>query len=751
MVRYLLQRKRRTDSRSLYLKDVRWIESADDAQVQSTVCYGYDQILARLTFQILDAEFYPTGHIIRSTYHDCAPVWLSPILHKIPALGAVTLQQMLSTLLSEMTSVVGSFLPLDRQSDCMSEDEEDGNSVVPTPVFNWANLERQLKEIMRTGYRPGYIHSESALSISIPVPTFFASVPPQSLLAWDKRLFAGNQYITLVLTDIHQPSPLLWSDDSIHGANMFRFKVGMTRNYKPDLRAERGEVHRDLQPFDLSAIMEDIMDTQFEKLLKLRIQHSVSWASAENMYWTRSTTSKPVSNPLHFLSKEDEIALLGLYGITADSCSSLKRDSKGNLNLPLIAFRYLLRRLILSASSKACDTCHRPCLARRVRSTCHMKSCLHRVYHEQKGRSLEYAILFNPEMVDFLVSMTYIAAEAGVLHPLPINIGLCIPPYSYGTHDTTDFDALTVPEMCAIVRKLISELPSVSEMQKYLNSLPYSDNTGVEDMDTSIPAASWMILRWSINACPVRIEEARQSCERIRGIGPEWRQLRITVGTPNAEVRFRSESEDVQKSDINAQKYPSLYAFHGSPLDSWLSIIHYGLWYKSVRHGRKYGDGVYLSKEATIAENYTRPDWEGSQWRNSAYRIEKCMALAEVVNSPAHFVYDYKTHGPKSKSNKKSLVARNVLVVDNTDWIMCRYLLVKSRPSATPLTASSTSPLSDLKRIPLELDPKHLPTINKVPIGIPNYSAALGHAVARLKAEYREDPYDALDSSILSG
>ena len=79
---------------------------------------------------------------------------------------------------------------------------------------------------------------------------------------------------------------------------MFRFKVGMTRNYKPDLRTERGEVHRDLQPFDLSAIMEDIMNTQFEKLLKLRIQHSVSWASAENMYWTRSTTSKPVSNPL---------------------------------------------------------------------------------------------------------------------------------------------------------------------------------------------------------------------------------------------------------------------------------------------------------------------------------------------------------------------------------------------------------------------------------------------------------------------
>lgn len=84
-------------------------------------------------------------------------------------------------------------------------------------------------------------------------------------------------------------------------------------------------------------------------------------------------------------------------------------------------------------------------------------------------------------MVDFLVSMTYIAAEAGVLHPLPINIGLCIPPYSYGTHDTTDFDALTVPEvthklrleshianmlqMCAIVRKLISELPSVSGYQ----------------------------------------------------------------------------------------------------------------------------------------------------------------------------------------------------------------------------------------------------------------------------------------------
>ena len=69
-----------------------------------------------------------------------------------------------------------------------------------------------------------------------------------------------------------------------------------------------------------------------------------------------------------------------------------------------------------------------------------------------------------------------------------------------------------------------------------------------------------------------------------------WRQFRFSVGAPDAEAKYKTALQEVQKVNANAQKYPSLYvrlhptiaviytdivmlqAFHGSPMKNWHSV-----------------------------------------------------------------------------------------------------------------------------------------------------------------------------------
>ncbi|KAI0742674.1 hypothetical protein C8Q80DRAFT_922082 [Daedaleopsis nitida] len=341
---------------------------------------------------------------------------------------------------------------------------------------------------------------------------------------------------------------------------------------------------------------------------------------------------------------------------------------------------------------------------------------------------LQQAICSRPETVDLLVSLTYIAAEAGVLDPSPTGIGLYV--RSRGTSgDLVHFDTLSLAEMCIVVRDLISTLPSVTEMKAYFERAPHDSCKALEYMNPSVSAAAWRVLRWSVMSCDVpRVEELCDPLDKVQNIGSGWKQFRICARTLEDvdEARFQCATAMARIVDHNTKVYPSLYAFHGSPLDSWHSILRHGLWYRKIRHGRKYGDGVYLSKEGTIAESYTNPPWGGSQWKNSGFNLTACMTLAEVVNQPSRFVYEYKTHCPKSKSNKKSAIARNVFVVDKTEWIRCRYLFVQSQ--ATSRSAVYTSNVYAPSAVPLEtrsrtgsirLDPLHLPTMSKIPIVLP--------------------------------
>jgi hypothetical protein len=97
----------------------------------------------------------------------------------------------------------------------------------------------------------------------------------------------------------------------------------------------------------------------------------------------------------------------------------------------------------------------------------------------------------------------------------------------------------------------------------------------------------------------------------------------VLASSPDEEQRFLALK----------QKHGSTYAFHGSPLENFHSIIHNGLKNASGTrlqlNGAAYGPGIYLSPSSATSGSYSR-------WYNTGYASgsQLCaMAIVEVINS----------------------------------------------------------------------------------------------------------------------
>lgn len=124
------------------------------------------------------------------------------------------------------------------------------------------------------------------------------------------------------------------------------------------------------------------------------------------------------------------------------------------------------------------------------------------------------------------------------------------------------------------------------------------------------------------------------------------------MGAPDAEAKFQAAVKVAQAKNVNAIRYPSIYAWHGSALRNWHSIIRNGLWFKDIANGRSYGDGVYFAKDAAISVG-SYAHGSGHTWLNSKINAQSCIALAEIVNLPGEYVS-----------------INPFLVVNKTEWIV---------------------------------------------------------------------------------
>uniref|UniRef100_A0A663N5P5 Poly [ADP-ribose] polymerase n=1 Tax=Athene cunicularia TaxID=194338 RepID=A0A663N5P5_ATHCN len=118
-------------------------------------------------------------------------------------------------------------------------------------------------------------------------------------------------------------------------------------------------------------------------------------------------------------------------------------------------------------------------------------------------------------------------------------------------------------------------------------------------------------------------------------------------------------SPPAKESNFRAAKnlYGSTFAFHGSHIENWHSILRNGLVVASNTrlqlHGAMFGSGIYLSPLSSISFGYSGQQSQFLQSRNL-----KCIALCEVITSS-----DLHKHG-------------EIWVVPNTDHVCTRFFFV---------------------------------------------------------------------------
>ncbi|KAM3433187.1 hypothetical protein MY4824_006110 [Beauveria thailandica] len=160
-----------------------------------------------------------------------------------------------------------------------------------------------------------------------------------------------------------------------------------------------------------------------------------------------------------------------------------------------------------------------------------------------------------------------------------------------------------------------------------------------------------------------------------------WMQFRFLQGSPETEQKFEHKTNQL----LETTQTPTIFAWHGSHLKNWHSIIRSGLDFAKVENGRACGNGVYFSNDMLTSLRYSgnflqRTDKPSQtlHWPKSALQIDSAIAVCELINLPEEFVS-----------------TRPHFVVDQLDWIQCRYLLVSINPSADVIAFPPYQPLKN--------------------------------------------------------
>ena len=272
-----------------------------------------------------------------------------------------------------------------------------------------------------------------------------------------------------------------------------------------------------------------------------------------------------------------------------------------------------------------------------------------------------------------------------------------------------NFDDLDTGGKCSAMVMLLETLPPVTEMKKFLLSKG-GQEVHLRQWSDRIPPAALGLLRWIIasnRSCIVQVDSiegsTRKPEERVCGMAG-WMQFRFAQGAPDKEQRFVTSIRQTTADN----KYPTIFAWHGSPIYNWHGIVREGLHFERADHGRAYGNGVYHAMDAQTSIGYSGGGWGGGyrnprsnpfsaqQWPNSQLKISAALALNEIINATDQFVN-----------------SSNYLVIAQLDWIQTRYLFVQCNIEGWEATEADPTQLYDQ-------DPKRHPRgVNNATIKLP--------------------------------
>ncbi|BGP16562.1 hypothetical protein JCM10213_000526 [Rhodosporidiobolus nylandii] len=634
-------------------------------------------------------------------------------------------------------------------------DDEDlsglGSQALAKDSSTMKALRSDFKDLIAAGYRPGFTRvSELDLVVSVSKKVNSLGVPARALQAWDSQLITGEVVYLVLLMNFGSQYPV----DLDNMANkQVTFKVGISPKYKPSKQAIAAAFRShssntytkdEFEAISLSAPLDALLNNKFLEILSTRrCNDRCGWAAAEQHCFAPGGAAglEVDRKEARAADKEEkETAEAHAHTLPKDAMKDVKTAN----NFPLLAFSYLVRRFIMCP--RFCLNCYKrsdETLSALKPFVCETPLCLFQLIALGLGPSLEHEIITNTAAVDLLVQLCYTAGKEYGLKDelLPAGLELKVPKDKFdGTwtpqDETVDFDGLTDDHLqCQGVAALIMELPPISEMKVWLTGEDMTEDERVlnrtrklHDMRGGIISTSaWRLLRWIVASNTSYLKQVEDEDELIQGIPKDYRQFRLVVGSPAKEHLLNESVKAAQAKNSNAQKYPTLFAWHGSSVKNWHSILRQGLHFKDTVNGRAYGHGVYFAKQGEISLGHYAQT-ANNTWKNAEFGIAKLAALCEITNLPKEFVS-----------------TNPYLVVNQLDWIQARYLIVQ-RGTTYNYTASETDASSTGVKSPytktMKLDPAHALTLNSAAVQIPDVADKL----KKLELKLSDKPDELNDS-----
>lgn len=658
------------------------------------------------------------------------------------------------------------------------------------------NIRRDLRIAKKARYKVGYLgETAGMIIISVACRIAVLGLSDEAMQAWGVR---PSEYLVLL---IRHPSAYQNLDElmSLAGSasTFLQLYVGLCDSYKPSLeaaiRAFQGtsKYRTDPQgaknvPFDnpiqelfIGDSLNKLMNERFLEIARLRLMYHFSWTGAECFFHhaqgkilSERDAGLPQYKVVDSWRTPVPALLIPDHMVEAEFTSS-------EISLPLLAMQFTLRHFV--KCTEFCLVCH-------CKTTddfealkpyvCSNGLCLFQYMALGMGPSLEYEIRSQPYVVDMLICLAHIRADARCLRDFPTGLGLLVPeppelqscsptsavykrylnqlrkgtlgviggtPFlllsdqgkqfmvgdwilipdaetandgAYrakwncrveekgGTSDlikltlslpicesrqlsaseilnsipsprevhlvayNRNFDELGVAKKQSTVVDLLRILPSIDEMTQYLGH--HSSGRLLSSWRERMNPAALDLLRWIVSSNRSCIlQDSNNEEHLVTGMLP-YIQFRLVQGAPDKEQRFiEAVRANVAQGKSN---YPTIFAWHGSALENWHSILREGLHFETRAHGRAYGDGIYLSNQFGVSLGYTSPARSGAaSWPQSMLNMKTMVSLNEVVNCTSQFIS-----------------SRPHYVVNKLDWIQPRYLFVHTNNNQLCRSSSST-------------------------------------------------------------
>uniref|UniRef100_A0A6P8NZU0 Poly [ADP-ribose] polymerase n=1 Tax=Geotrypetes seraphini TaxID=260995 RepID=A0A6P8NZU0_GEOSA len=250
-----------------------------------------------------------------------------------------------------------------------------------------------------------------------------------------------------------------------------------------------------------------------------------------------------------------------------------------------------------------------------------------------------------------------------VLRPFP-------PLYALGEHK--DFEAL------------FADTNALPNLKAFLDS-------GFEPNERA-----WNLLMWVLSSKSVTVKSAKKN---------EYERVRELTGfsssaVPSPDFLFEivyCDQTNTNFADVRGNR-DLIYAFHGSRLENFHSILHSGL-HCHLNKTSLFGEGTYLTSDLSLALLYS-PYGQGWQHSLLGSRLS-CVALCEIIDHP-DVKCQVKKKGSGEQDRKRARVRNSeggdvphkYFVVTNNQLVRLKYFLLYSQKQNRQRSCSPPSWIS---------------------------------------------------------